>query len=204
MRINGYPMVKGEIGCFLAHREAWKAVLSGSHDYVLILEDDFRITPENLAKIISVTEIKEARNLITLLLIANDKLSFRRWLKHKDIHLVVPTNNAYSTMAYFISKQSAATLLKHSESIFCPVDEYTNMESLHQIPLVHTYPLLVEHDGSDSAIGLRTKPRIKILRKIIRNYFRSVWTIKDKLSRFKTRFRLGLLGTKIETYRNPS
>ena len=204
MRINGYPMVKGEIGCFLAHREAWKAVRSGSHDYVLILEDDFKITPENLAKIISVTEIKEARNLITLLLIANDKFSFRRWFKHKDIHLVLPTHNTYSTMAYFISKQSAATLIKHSESIFCPVDEYTNMEFLHHIPLVHTYPLLVEHDGSNSVIGLRTKPRIKTLRKLVRNYFRFVWTIKDKLSRFKIRLKLGLLSTKIETHRNPS
>ena len=204
LRLNGYPMVKGEIGCFLAHREAWKAVLSCSHDYVLILEDDFKITPENLTKIISVTEIEEAKNLITLLMIANDKLSFRRWIKHKYIHLVVPTHNVYSTMAYFISKQSAAALIKHSESISCPVDEYTNMEFLHHIPLVHTYPLLVEHDGSDSAIGLRTKPRIKILRKIVRNYFRFFRTIKDKLSRLNTRFKLGLLGTKIETYRNPS
>ena len=200
MQLNGYPMVKGEIGCFLAHREAWKATLSGSHDYVLIIEDDIKITRENLPKITSITDIKEAQNFITLLFVANHQLSFRRWIKHQDVQLVIPTKKAYSTMAYFISKQTAARLLKHSESIFCPVDEFTNMESLHHIPLAHCYPLLVEPDGSTSSIGLRTKPPIKTLQKLIRNYFRFTSEIKEKLVRLKTRVRLGLLGAKVETH----
>ena len=198
--LNGYPMVKGEIGCFLAHREAWKATLSGSHDYVLILEDDLKITPENLTKIATITEIKEARNLITLLFAANHQLSFRRWIKRKDVQLVIPTDKTYSTMAYFISKQTARQLLKHSESIYCPVDEFTNMESLHHIPLAHCYPLLVEQDGSTSSIGTRTKPPIKTLQKLIRNYFRFTSGIKEKIIRLKTRVRLGLLGAKVETH----
>jgi glycosyl transferase family 25 len=204
IQLNGYPMVKGEVGCFLAHREAWKATLSGPHDYVLIIEDDIKITRENLSKIASIPEIKEARNLITLLFSANYELSFRRWIKHRDVQLVIPTDKAYSTMAYFISKQTATQLLKQSESIFCPVDEFTNMESLHRIPLVHTHPFLVEHDGSTSVIGLRTKPPITTRQKLVRNYFRFTGGIKEKMVRLKTRLRLGLLGAKVETHRNHS
>lgn len=200
--LNGYPMVKGEIGCFLAHREAWKETLSGSHEYVLIIEDDIKITSENLPTIASITEIKEARDLITLLFVANHQLSFRRWIKHKDVQLVIPTEKTYSTMAYFISKHTAAQLLKHSESIFCPVDEFTNMQFLHDVSLVYTYPLLVEPDGSTSLIGLRTKPPIKIRQKIVRNYFRFIWGIKEKIVRLKTLFKLGLIGTKVEKHRS--
>jgi glycosyl transferase family 25 len=204
IQLNGYPMVKGEVGCFLAHREVWKAALLGPHETVLILEDDFKINPEDLPKIEAIAEIKESKNLVTLLFVANHKLSFRRWLKQCDVHLVLPTDKVYSTLAYFISKQTAARLLKHSESIFCPVDEFTNMESLHRIPLVHTHPFLVEHDGSTSVIGLRTKPPITTRQKLVRNYFRFIVGIKEKMVRIKTRLRLGLLGVKVETHRNHS
>jgi glycosyl transferase, family 25 len=204
VQLNGYPLVKGEVGCFLAHREAWKAAVMGPHETVLILEDDFKISPENLPRIAAIAEIKEARNLITLLFVANHELSFRCWLKNSNVQLVLPTNKVYSTLAYFLSKQTAAELLKYSESIFCPVDEFTNMESLHGIPLVHTYPLLVSQDGSDSTIGLRTKPPIKIRQKLVRNYFRFIWTIREKISRLRTRLKLGLLSTKVEKYHNRS
>jgi glycosyl transferase, family 25 len=204
IQLNGYPLVKGEVGCFLAHREAWKAVVMGHHETVLILEDDFKISPEDLPKIASIAEIKESKNLITLLFIANHELSFRSWLKLGDVQIVVPTDKAYSTLAYFISKQTAAQLLKHSESIFCPVDEFTNMESLHGIPLVCTYPMLVSQDGSDSTIGHRAKPAIKVGQKLVRNYFRFIWTIREKISRLRTLLKLGLIGTKVETRRNHS
>jgi len=204
IRLNGYPLVKGEVGCFLAHREAWKAALMGPHETVLILEDDFKISSENLPKIVSIAGIKESKNLITLLSTSNHELSFRRWIKHHDIHLVMPECRTYSTLAYFVSKQTAAQLLKHSESIFCPVDEFTNMESLHGVPLVCTYPLLVSQDGSDSTIGLRTKPPIKTRQKLVRNYFRFIWTIRQKISRLRTLLKLGLVSRKVETRRNHS
>jgi glycosyl transferase, family 25 len=202
IQLNGYPLVKGEVGCFLAHREAWKAAVAGPHETVLILEDDFKITPEDLPKIAPIAEIKESKNLITLLFVANHELSFRRWLKPGDVQLVVPTEKAYSTLAYFVSKQSAAQLLKCSESIFCPVDEFTNLESLHGIPLVYTYPLLVSQDGSDSTIGHRAKPPIKITQKLVRNCFRFIWKVREKISRLRTLLKLGLIGTKVETHRN--
>jgi glycosyl transferase, family 25 len=204
IQLNGYPLVKGEVGCFLAHREAWKAAVAGPHETVLILEDDFKITPEDLPKIASIAEIKEAKNLITLLHITNHELSFRRWINHRDIHLVIPEHKAYSALAYFVSKQSAAQLLKHSESIFCPVDEFTNMESLHGVPLLCTDPMLVSQDGSDSTIGHRAKPAIKVGQKLVRNYFRFIWTIREKISRLRTLLKLGLIGTKVETRRNHS
>jgi len=202
IQLNGYPLVKGEVGCFLAHREAWKAALRGPHETVLILEDDFKISPTDLPKIASIAEIKESKNLITLLFAANHELSFRRWLKQDDVQLVIPTEKAYSTLAYFVSKQSAAQLLKCSESIFCPVDEFTNLESLHGIPLVYTYPLLVSQDRSDSTIGHRAKPPIKITQKLVRNCFRFIWKVREKISRLRTLLKLGLIGTKVETHRN--
>ena len=34
------PLTDGEIGCYIAHRNAWKAILDDNIDFGLVLEDD--------------------------------------------------------------------------------------------------------------------------------------------------------------------
>ena len=41
------PLTDGEIGCYIAHRNAWKAILDDDIDFGLVLEDDAYLT-ENL------------------------------------------------------------------------------------------------------------------------------------------------------------
>ena len=45
------PLTDGEIGCYIAHRNAWKAILDDDIDYGLVLEDDAYLK-ENLKLIL--------------------------------------------------------------------------------------------------------------------------------------------------------
>jgi GR25 family glycosyltransferase involved in LPS biosynthesis len=46
MIISGLDV--GDFGCALAHRAAWKAVMDGPHEWVIILEDDTQLVSKDL------------------------------------------------------------------------------------------------------------------------------------------------------------
>jgi GR25 family glycosyltransferase involved in LPS biosynthesis len=50
-RYKHYQLTKGAIGCYFSHIKVWDAILKGSHDDVLIFEDD-ATPPPNCLKLI--------------------------------------------------------------------------------------------------------------------------------------------------------
>lgn len=194
----GYPMVRGEIGCFLAHRDAWRRVIEGSADMTLVLEDDAVLLGSDLASIRQAASVPETKGMTTLLFTAS-RLRFRRWLLIGNMSIVRPTGVAYNTAAYLIGKNGAAKLLAKSGTFWCPVDEFLNLEYLHEVTLVHTYPLLASHpEEMPSLIGLRAKPKITVVRRLVRNYHRLVRRFRDGVYRLWTLVKMGLLFTKVE------
>jgi len=196
----GYPMVRGEIGCFLAHRDAWRRVIEGADDMVLVLvlEDDAVLLGSDLASIRDVASAKKTKDMVTLLY-TGSRLRFRRWLPIGNMSIVRPTGAAYTTAAYMIGKNGAAKLLAESETFWCPVDEFLNLEYLHEVTLVHTYPFLASHpEEAPSLIGLRAKPKITSVRRLVRNYYRLVRRFRDGAYRLWVLVKMGLLFTKVE------
>jgi len=198
MRITGYPMTRGEVGCFLAHREAWRRVAEGADERVLILEDDAVISASDLPAITAIAE-SEGSGAAVVLLFSITHLNFRRWRQVGNVSLVKPNHTTYSAVAYMISQQTAKRLLAASESFFFTVDEFFNMEYLHGLPLLHTYPFLAKHPKDvTSVIGSRAKPRISNARRLLRNFHILVRRFRDGVCRLRTRFRMGLLFTPTE------
>lgn len=199
-RINayGYPMVRGEIGCFLAHRDVWLRVVQGSTEMTLVVEDDAVLLAADLSAIREVASAPQSKDVVTLLY-TGSRLRFRSWLRLGAVAVVRPTGVAYSTAAYLIGKSGAAKLLAGSETFWCPVDEFLNLEYLNGISLVHTYPFLAGHpEETPSLIGLREKPRLSLLRRLRRNFSRTIRWFRDRDCRLRTLLRMGLLFAKVE------
>jgi glycosyl transferase family 25 len=201
LRITGYPMTKGEVGCFLAHKCAWDRVIkSENNDCFLILEDDAVIDLKDLVIIQSLARNQSLQQTIALLYINTDQPKFRRWFKIGDVDIVIPTQSTYGAAAYLINKETAIKLQAYSQTIFCPVDEFFNMAYLHKLLLVHTDPPLCSHpDDKPSVIGVRIKPRISNRRRLVRNCFKLFRKFMDGAFRLKTNLKLGLLFTPIKT-----
>ncbi len=194
----GYPMVRGEIGCFLAHREAWRRAVEGPDDLVLVLEDDAVLAAGDLEAIGKVAANRELNAMVTLLFTVS-RLRFRRWRQAGAVSIVRPTQTTHSTVAYLIGRKGAADLLAGSETIYCPVDDYLNMGYLHGVTLVLTYPFLAGHcPTTPSLIGPRMKARIGLLRRLRRNWFRLTRRLKAGLHGLSALFKLGLLFSRTE------
>jgi glycosyl transferase family 25 len=199
-RVNacGYPMVRGEVGCFLAHRDAWRRVAEGTEDVVLIMEDDATLAAPDVAAIQALASAPQLRDKLTLLFTVS-RPRFRRWLRAGPASLAIPAERTYSTVAYLLGRNAAPRLLAASETFSCPVDEFLNLEYRHGVTLLVTVPLLAGHlDDAPSLIGARTKPRLSDIRRLRRNCHRLIGRLRNGARRLLTLARLGLLFAKVE------
>lgn len=194
----GYPMIRGEIGCFLAHRDAWRRVTEGPDDLVLVLEDDAVLAVCDLDAISTVAARRELDDMVTLLFTVSHP-SFRCWRQVGAVSIVRPTGTTHSTVAYLVGIEGAARLLAHSETFFCPVDDYLNMSYLHGVTLMLTYPFLAGYcSNSPSLIGLRTKPKLTNLQRLKRNGFRLLRRLRAGLHGLSVLFKMGILFSRTE------
>ncbi len=148
-----YGMSVGEVGCFQAHRAAWRAV-RGEADKCLVLEDDALIdglTPGLLA------QLQETPYPLLRLAGVFEK-------KHKFIGrgpIAKYWGDPSGAAAYVLGSQEAARLLQKSQRIYMPVDDFMEARYLHGL---HTYawlPYPVKQAGTETQIGDRARPPLR-------------------------------------------
>jgi len=187
----GYDLTRGEIGCFLAHRDAWRQVSDGP---CMILEDDARLSPvlspmalQELADVIADT------NLI-IRLFSQRKPPARIWRKlPSGLSVNRPAKAGYSAVAYILSPRSAAALTAGAHTFWQTTDDYLDDEAAHGCPVMHVSPEMVWHDDEGrSLIGVREKPPVSWQVKVRREWLRAGRNIRASLHRMKTDRKLGL------------
>ena len=156
----GSPLTLGEVGCFLAHRSAWKRIMETEDDPVLVVEDDVGFLPG--AK--DVFEAAAARY--------DDKRDWIRfysdWIRRcyrsvplrDSATLGVPASPGNCCVAYMIGPEVARRLYQQSETLHCPSDDFMGQSWTHGTRELHCRPFPCVHDdGKVSLIGHRPKHR---------------------------------------------
>ncbi len=197
IRNLGYPMRAGEVGCFLAHRGVWEAA-ARQDGCTLVLEDDAFVDPSRLPDILAAAELLGGINAAARL-ISQPRPSFRSWHNlGKETDLVRPVRNGNLTVAYLITRKGAVSLLRHSESFWCPVDDYMNLEYVHGCLMFHFEPEIAEHrDGGISLIGQREKPSVSLQTRVVREALRAWRNLRGRLYSWMTLVRLGLCFSRV-------
>jgi glycosyl transferase family 25 len=192
MRNLGYPMRAGEVGCFLAHREAWKAA-ADQVGCTLILEDDAFVDPAKVPDIIAAAGLL-AGHVMMARLISQPRPAFRPWRKlASGTSLARPNRHGNLAVGYLLSQDCARSLLRHSETFWCPVDDYMNLEYVHGCLMLHFEPEIAEHrDGGVSLIGGRAKPKVSLRTRIVRELLRAWRNARSRLFSWSVLARLGL------------
>lgn len=193
----GYGLTKGEVGCFLAHRKAWEKVIElGSA--TLVMEDDARMEPGLPANLALLADSIEGSDLVVRL------YSFRHppgkvWRQLTEKIVVVrPLAAGSSAVAYVLTPQSARRLLAASDIFWLAVDEYMDDEFAHGCAILQAKPELIRHeDDGSSLIGARSKPAIKPLAKIRREFLRMARNARQRFWRELILWKLGLRFRKI-------
>jgi glycosyl transferase family 25 len=189
----GYDLTRGEIGCFLAHRDAWRRVAEADGPG-MILEDDARLRPaltplalQELADVIADT------NLIIRLFSQRHPPS-KTWRRlESGLSIDRPSKAGYSAVAYILSPKSAAALTAGADRFWQTTDDYMDDEVAHGCPVMHVSPETVWHDDEGrSLIGVRNKPAVSWQVKVRREWLRAGRNICASLRRMKTDRKLGL------------
>lgn len=166
---TGYDMSLGEIACFVSHRMAWERCVQTGRTS-LILEDDFLLNCklEDIFQI--VRELYDNFDILKLqgtferkyiIICSFDGLKF---VKHFD--------DPRGAVAYIIKPHGASVLLNNSEHFYMPVDDYVASVWKHKLSVRALIPYPVSTVSVDTTIQDRSKPSLKLYRKIIRTIYR--------------------------------
>lgn len=192
LKILGYSLTTGEVGCFLAHRSAWELVAAGSQP-CLVIEDDARLTPQLVS---SLDELKHAitGTQIIVRLFSKRHPRTKRWRRlASGLEIVRPLTPGYSAVAYLLDPLAAKSLLISSSRFWQTVDNHMDDEPSHGCIIMHVLPELVRHeDEGHSLIGNRSKPSLTPWTKARRELSRALRNLKLMWHREKTLRSLGL------------
>jgi glycosyl transferase, family 25 len=149
----GYGLSNGEIGCFLAHKVAWRAV-EAQNEKCLILEDDVLIS--GLSKGL-LDRLRDAPHQLTRIAGIFEK-------KHKfigDTAYAKYWGDPSGAAAYVLGPKEARRLLEKSQRFYMAVDDFMEARHLHGL---NTYALLPypvkQADHHVTEIADRHRPRL--------------------------------------------
>ncbi len=118
-------MSKGEIGCFLSHRKAWKRIADGNQRHVAVFEDDIKLAIDAADCLSDLSWVDPDCDLIKLdtsegkMLITDQRDGPGRSRSLVRIH-----SAAISTAGYIISRHCAQRLFDATKTLPAPVDLY--------------------------------------------------------------------------------
>jgi glycosyl transferase, family 25 len=118
---------KGEIGCFLSHREAWKAIVAEKLEAGFIVEDDCEIDIKKFNKSFKIAlELVKKLGYIQFQTrgIPNNALEIGNF---DGVQILQPKTIPLRTSAQLISYDAALLLLEKSKKIDRPVDGFLQL-----------------------------------------------------------------------------
>lgn len=197
-RLLGYPMWRGEVGCFLAHREVWRTVVARGLPVALVLEDDAELDAARLGAVAAAAAAITGRRL-AVRLVSEPPRSMRVWRElGGGACLGLPVRRGRLTTAYLVTREAAAALLAASERFCFPVDDFMNLVHQHRVDVLHVEPPAARHGAAPSEIGVRLKPPVGPWVRLRREWLRLGRSIRMAVGRLAARRRLGLLLARAE------
>lgn len=157
------PLVPSEIGCYLSHIRAWKAIMAGDAPIAAVLEDDFRITGD-LGGILKALEATSGWDLVKLFTLQPDKAGPKVADLMADVTLTRPRRVPTCTLGYVITRDGARRLYETALPIVRPVDEDHKFLWEHglRIALVSPAPLTVgNQESTTGTIGTARRQAAK-------------------------------------------
>jgi GR25 family glycosyltransferase involved in LPS biosynthesis len=137
-----FRLLETEIGCFLSHRKAWRAIVESDVDFGLVVEDDVAIEPR----------FPEVVEYVAGAAGSRDYVRFPRWERGEDgktihrsgdIEVLEPFLPALGMQAELIGREAARLLLAATETFDRPVDSIVQMQWLHGARVLSARPIVV-------------------------------------------------------------
>ena len=163
-----YPFAlrTAEIGCFLSHRKAWKAIVDRGLDAGLIVEDDVELDADRFGQVLAAA-LKAVQPTDFI------RFPYRRYTDRglrtaigDGGALVEPSFVGLGMQMQLVGRQAAIEFLKSTEVFDRPVDTMIQMRWLTQARILAAKPVCIRHIHERLG-GTVTQNKAKPLREIL-------------------------------------
>lgn len=177
-RLQGYELTPNEIGCYLSHKKAWQRCIESGIP-TLVLEDDFVLSAD--FQNILMTMLSEMTQYGFIRLQGLYDVPCKEVLAISGVHLVKNRGDAVGATAYLLRPEIAGELIRHSTSIYEPVDHFLEHYQKHGLEFLAIRPYPVDITRAKSTIADRSeRTPVKGLRKRYRSVARTIDRLLSK------------------------
>lgn len=182
----GSPLTLGEVGCFLAHRSAWKRIAEVEQGPVLVVEDDVGFHPGAREVFLAAASRYDSKRDWIRFYSDWVRRLFRGVRLTETCTLGVPVSPGNCCVAYMVGPEVALRLLASSEVLHCPSDDFMGQSWVHGTRELHCRPFPCIHDdGKVSLIGHRPKHRrLDIWPECLRNLYKIKTSLQKRWAFF--------------------
>ncbi|MBO7930939.1 glycosyltransferase family 25 protein [Burkholderia pseudomallei] len=150
--LYGAGLTKGQVGCYLSHREVWRQLVESGDEAWCVMEDDIRFEPGFKDAVEELYSFREQWDVVRLYgIFDNPKIEYaslpsRIKLMWMDVHPL-------GMQCYVITRNAAKRLLETTEKIRVPIDDALDENWKHRLRLYLTSPEFVSDRNIQSTIG---------------------------------------------------
>ena len=170
-----FPINNGEIGCFLSHREAWKAIVNENLEAGFIVEDDCEIDIKKFNKSFKIA-LKLVKKLGYIQFQTREiPNNFMKIINIDGVKILQPKIVPLRTSAQLISYDAALLLLEKSKEIDRPVDGFLQMfwSTGQNISCINPSGIRdITQISGGSTLSVKQSRRSSITRSLIRFLYR--------------------------------
>ena len=151
-----HPLTPPEIGCYLSHIAAWRAVAALDAPGGIILEDDFRITGDFAGALQAVSADTGDWDMLKLFTFRPEAKRLRPRPVGTGFEIAEPYKVPSTMLGYALRRDAANRLLHRAQPFFRPVDEDMKFywERDLSIALLSPQPIAVgNQDTAEGSVG---------------------------------------------------
>jgi glycosyl transferase, family 25 len=190
LRYIGVDMRAGEMGCYLSHREIWKAFLTSDDELCLVLEDDVEIGPDFAAVVKALCDDTRDWEFVRLTGVFQRTAFPLRRLAGEHF-LVDYLEQPNGTQGYLLNRRAARRLVDHTASMAHAIDNAIDREWEHGVNIMGVVPgPISHHETFGTTLGSAPKPRLSLRQKLLRELHRAGGNIAKQLFLARKRRRL--------------
>ena len=143
-----FPMMRGEIACFLSYRDLWSRIIHSDADAALILEDDVEFESESFADAVQFA-LSHIDEFEYVQLSSCPPLGRVRTVKSASRMRICECETVPLRMwCQLVGRQAAAQLLRTTEQFDRPVDSFLQLRHVTEQSVFTLYPAIVSEIGT--------------------------------------------------------
>ncbi len=171
-----FPLRPAEIGVFESHRRIWRKLVDDEIDLAIITEDDLRIDPARMAKVLDMLAPIATPDHYIRIPVKQREVPTQTLAEGDGLRLILPKVIGLQCVCQMVGRRAAERLLAATDQIDRPVDTFMQMHWLTDQPI---HALLgsgnQEVAGEIGGSTIQTKPPLsdKLTREFKRAAYRA-------------------------------